>query len=636
LEDSLAAEVLSTGEAIARLQRLTRGHRGWITAAVLRLNPSYDRFRDDAAFVALQAEADADPRLSPTAAVTGPKPADSPASPDPKSVVVLPFANLSGDPAQEYFSDGLTEEILTALSNERDLHVPGRTSAFSFKGKTLTAPEIARALNVAQVVEGSVQKSGDQVRIRVTLTRASDGFSEPLGTFTEKLEDIFALQEKVARAVVEKITRRTMTATTVAVQTRNPAAYDAYLRGRAAQMANGMKDEAVRFFQEAIRLDPNYALPWARLSQVYERLISGGFDRGDENRARAREAAAQALRLGPDLPEAHFAVAMIKLGSDWQADAAQLELDDAVRLRPNDPEAPWIQARIDYALGRWDKNLGDLIVRAANLDRQNAPALVSMTALLTTIGRFADADEWCARAAALSPDVALASRNRAVNRAIWTGDLAGALQFVAAVTESMPGAELTLMARGDLRAGRDDIDGAIADYAASKNVAASLGDHSGPRAWIVWDNCKIARLEIRRGNRARAEEILRTAQLDAQKLVKEFPQAPEASRFLALVCALRGEKEESRAALAEAKKATEQVFFAAKRIERLFEAETLALLGETDAAIANLRLLHEWGFAFGYRLRTDPEWAPLRADAKFQQLMKEAEARADAVPRPNK
>ena len=140
-----------------------------------------------------------------------------------KSVAVLPFANLSGDKEQEYFSDGLTEEILNALARERDLRVPGRASSFSFKGRNASGAEIAKALGVTRLVEGSVQRSGTKVRIRVSLTRVADNASEELGTFTEELADIFALQDKVARAVVEKLTHRQL-ASSVEVLTKNTEA----------------------------------------------------------------------------------------------------------------------------------------------------------------------------------------------------------------------------------------------------------------------------------------------------------------------------------------------------------------------------------------------------------------------------
>lgn len=168
----------------------------------------------------------------------------------------------------EIFSDGLTEEILNAPARERDLRVVPRTSAFSFKGENIPLSEIARALNVAQVVEGSVQRSGDRVRIRVTLTRTANGFTEELGNFTEGMSDIFALYDKIVPAVVEKLTRRTTTAR-VAVLTKIPAAYDAYLRGRVfmAQPSPSWP-KGIEAFERAARLDPQFALAWANLGRL--------------------------------------------------------------------------------------------------------------------------------------------------------------------------------------------------------------------------------------------------------------------------------------------------------------------------------------------------------------------------------
>jgi TolB-like protein/Tfp pilus assembly protein PilF len=226
----------------------------------------------------------------------------NPAQPDSKSVAVLPFANLSGDKEQEYFSDGLTEEVINALARERDLQVPGRSSSFSFKGRNLPAAEIARALNVARVVEGSVRKAGTKVRISVSLTRASDGFSEELGTFTEELADIFELQDKVAQAVVAKLTSRTTTEGKM-VLTRNVAAYDEYMRGRAANDGGRTaknREEGVRAFRHAVELDPQFAAAWGELAVVEAEYIFQLADTSDERKARADGAMAQALRLGPD------------------------------------------------------------------------------------------------------------------------------------------------------------------------------------------------------------------------------------------------------------------------------------------------------------------------------------------------
>ena len=558
---------------------------------------------------------------------------------DAKSVAVLPFANLSGDPGQEYFSDGLTEEILTALSNERDLHVPGRTSVFSFKGKTLTTPEIARALNVAQVVEGSVRKAGNEVRITVSLTRASDGFSEPLGTFTEKLDDIFALQEKVARAVVEKITKRTTTASGVAVQTKSPAAYDAYLRARARQVnvAAGVAAlETIRLYDEVTRLDPNYALPWARISQVYEFAYASGFDRSVEIRTKAANAATTALRLAPDLPEAHFATAMIRLTVDRDLDAAQKELNEAERLRPNDPEAPWIQARIDYARGRWDEGFCRLVLRAAELDPQNAANLMSAATLLSSIGRFADADRLFGQSLAVSPNPG-AIVARATNYLGWTGDVNG----VMAMFESFPEADVRgylpfYNSRGIARTLHGDITAAMADFEKVRaEVAAGKFTTSGARGQRVRSTYLLARLEKRQGHDARAAALLGEALPEARQLLQEFPDAVGMANSLAYVQAALGQKNEALATADQAVRIVMETGIAAELVNaHRGKAELLTLLGETDAAVAELRAAHELGHGFGYRLRRELEWEPLRDDPKFQQLMKEAEARADAQPRP--
>ncbi len=288
---------------------------------------------------------------------------DAKAAVDDKSVAVLPFANLSGDPAQEYFSDGLTEEILNALQRERDLRVPGRASSFSFKGRTSTTPEIARALNVAQVVEGSVRKSGNQVRIAVTLTRAADGFSEPIGTFTEELKDIFALQETVAAAVVKKLTQRTSIAA-VPVLTRNPAAYESYLLG-VAQFNDRTGDSLARSiasFERAVQFDAAFAPAHARLSETCTLTVVGGYGSlpRDATIERARRAARTALTVDESLAEAHEAEAYLKFRVDWDWPAAEKEFLRALALKPGYARAHESYALFLAILGRLDEALKEM------------------------------------------------------------------------------------------------------------------------------------------------------------------------------------------------------------------------------------------------------------------------------------
>ncbi len=620
-------------EVIDRLAKTLReppkGQFNTIVYAWARFSPEFDSLRGKPRFERLLREmrpADALPFAAQRQAV--------PAAAAEKSVAVLPFKNLSGDPAQDYMSDGLTVEIQTALSNERDLRVPGATSSFAFKDKAVPVPEIARALNVAQVVEGSVRKSGNQVRITVSLTRASDGFSEPLGTFTESPDDIFALQEKVARAVVAKLTKRNPTAGGVAGPAKNSAAYDLYLRARAVQtgaMSRATSREMLLLYEEAVRLDPDYAPAWARLAQAYSRVREAGADRTEQNAAKARHAATTALRLAPALPEAHLAMAAVKLDIDYDLDAAQRELDETERLRPNDAEVPATRALLELARGHWDDALARLIARAAESDPRNADRIYRLGTVLTYIGRFAAAEQLYERARAISP-ASRHIRRLAQNYLAWTGDTARA----SAIFDSAPGdSQVFQLDRARLRAAHGDLTAALAEF---ERVVTDNATGDPTALWLRGSAAySAARLELRRNHATRAKELLAIALSAARERGDELPDDESGPALLARVHAARGEKAEAMAALDRAQRLAARTnsarSIAGNRVDR---AEALMLLGDTDAAIAELRAVHEMGRGFGYRLRLEIEWEPLRGNPKFQQLMQEAEARAEAQPQPKK
>jgi TolB-like protein/Flp pilus assembly protein TadD len=294
-------------DALSQLEKLAKDDQ--LTWAMLAVHPYFAPLRAEPRFQALIARLQGDPRFSPVAKSRAPTPEASVAGADEKSVAVLPFANLSGDATQEYFSDGLTEEILNALARERDLRVPGRASSFSFKGKNVSAAEIAQALNVSRLVEGSVRRSGNKVRISVTLTRARDGFSEELGTFTEELTDIFALQDKVASAVVAKLTNRATTASAGSRRAVNPEAYGLYLQARAAWVQRTRESfrQAEQFLLRALELEPNYVPAMALLSMNYSSMSRST---EPESLAKANRWADRALAADPNLAEALAAKAL--------------------------------------------------------------------------------------------------------------------------------------------------------------------------------------------------------------------------------------------------------------------------------------------------------------------------------------
>ncbi|MBL9212021.1 MAG: protein kinase, partial [Opitutaceae bacterium] len=212
----------------------------------------------------------------------------------PTAVAVLPFANLSGDPAQDYFALGFSEEILNALVRERNLRVIGGSGRLGRPRDGVPLTEVAQSLQVAQLIEGNVRRDGNRVRVNVRLTRAADGVTENLGSFDRETADIFALQDEVARAVVERLAPRAAR-NPVPVLTRNFEAYEAFLRGRALQVrASTNAGDAAKHYEAAVALDPGFALAWARLAEARFRPYAAKIDTSPRLLASVREALGRA------------------------------------------------------------------------------------------------------------------------------------------------------------------------------------------------------------------------------------------------------------------------------------------------------------------------------------------------------
>ena len=511
----------------------------------------------------------------------------------------------------------------------------GRTSSFSFKGKNATNVEIGRALNVARVIEGSVRKAGNKVRITVQLINAADGYHLWSEAFDRDLTDIFAVQSEIAAKVAQKISGGpTVAATTATASTTNLAAHDAYLRGRALQTAgNSASLAAVAQYEEVVRLDPAYALAWAQLAQTLGNRYRSSTDRSEQTAAKARNATTTALRLNPDLPEAHLAMALIRFSLDHDLDAARRELDETERLRPNFPDVPATRALLELARGRWGDGLVSLTVRAVELDPLNATTIDTMgLRILRFIGRFADAERLFIRSLELSPNSRSPIQNRAENYLAWTGDLSGSLEMLGAGFAAD---------RGKILAQQGKFLPAIAAYEEFRAARASRNARTGStysdRVWWIISTFRVGWLEARLGHDARAAELSAETLMATLQFLKDFPDESFGLAQLATIRAGRGERSEAFQAIDEAMRIETRNHDAGRIVDiPLAKAEILTLLGETEAAIAELRAIHEMGYAFGYLLRRELAWEPLRGDANFQQLMKEAEARADAHPLPKK
>ena len=262
-----------------------------------------------------------------------------------KSVAVLPLVNTSGDPSNEYFSDGLSEELIAVLAKIPDLKVIGRSSSFLFKGKSADSGAIGQKLGVAHLIEGSVRKQGERVRIVAELINATDGRSIWSETYDRELRDVFAVQEEIAKAVAEQMKVRLLgekTRSDAVPSNQNPAAHNVVLQSDfyfQQQTADSIR-KAIGFAQEAVRLDPNYALAYAKLSQAW-RQYAASFAIDDASKAydEARQAADKAVSLAPDLPEVRMTVGLLAMNPGLDFAGGEKEFRRVLQSSPNNAAA---------------------------------------------------------------------------------------------------------------------------------------------------------------------------------------------------------------------------------------------------------------------------------------------------------
>lgn len=358
----------------------------------------------------------------------GGEPAPAPLAPKPvpaplpssetreRTVAVLPFVNLSGDKENEYFSDGVSDELLTVLQKIPGLRVAARTSAFTFKATQATAQHIGQALGSAHLVEGSVQRAGNRVKISARLNRSATGETIWSRSFTREITDVFAVQEEIAIAILSELRGHlagadaeapALVADAAKGGTRDPLAYQEYLLGRHLynQFAEAPVRQAVERFTRATELDPNFALGWALLAQAHSWLAaytSMAADVFADHVDKSRAACVRALGLQPELPEAFVARFLLEYGFDFEWKKAAATIARALQLAPHDPEALVSASRIALALGDFNRGT-ELARRAVSVDPISAKSRMQLAIAHLASGRLEEARRETLESARIHP-----------------------------------------------------------------------------------------------------------------------------------------------------------------------------------------------------------------------------------------
>jgi len=559
------------------------------------------------------------------------RPKRSPAAIVEKSIAVLPFENLSEDKANAYFADGIQDEILTRLSKIADLKVISRTSTQHYKSAPENLPEIARQLGVAHIVEGSVQKSADSVRVNVQLIKAANDSHLWADTFDRKLTDIFSVESEVAKAIADQL-RAHLTGqeeqVIAAKPTDNPEAYDAYLRGLAYSLKTTNSPAnflgAQKYLREAVRLDPKFALAWALLSYVEARgYRATSLQPTVALREEARQAAETALTLQPNLGEAVWAKGYYHYACLKDYDTAVRYFEQARQFLPNNSRIPESLAYLERRRGQWDQS-ESYFNEAERLDPRNVNVLAQHAFSHRCLRRFPEALRKFDQVLNITPDdVDTLAAKAGIAQA--EGDLPRAAAILAPLHPNADDTNAleTQVYQAILERQPAQIIPRLKDILAKPDPA--LGYNNGElRFWLGWAQ-EVA------GDHAAAQETWRQAHSELEPFLKEQPENYTLIGDLALTNMGLGNKAAA-LALAEQAMATvpieKDALAGPPAIEIL--ARVAARMGEPDRAIASLQKLlsipYEAPLGAGVPLtpallRLDPMFDPLRNDPRFQKLV---------------
>ncbi len=551
-----------------------------------------------------------------------------------KSIAVLPFENLSDDQENAYFADGIQDDILANLSKIADLKVISRTSVRQYKTGTRNLREIGVVLGVAHILEGTVRRAGQRVRVNVQLINARTDAHIWADTFDRELLDLFTLQSELAERITIALKANLSPHELAGLRihsTANLEAYENYLRARDLFRWSGAGDprengeRALRFLRRAIELDPKFALAYTLSSRWHAELFWFGYDRSAERLQNAKKAAEEALRLQPDLGDAHLALAYYYYFGFRDYARAREKLEIARKATPNDAEIWDAFGAIDRRQGRWDDCLTNL-EQARKLDPRNGSVIWNVSETYALLGRMADAESAITDGLQINPSAHLFPLLRGtleLRRRGETAPLRTALRKIP--REFDPGGGVTLVALRLSLMERDDVEAARLFVASSHEryndtglggIAGTLDGYSFPRAWL---GGLIAQA---RGEEETARGQFEAARADVEEDLACCPDDAKAVMMLGMAQAALGRKGE---AITHAEAALALLPISRDAYDGPVLATNAAAIfaqtGEKDRAVELLGSLRGLPMGpTGATLRVEREWDSLRGDPRFEAL----------------
>src|SRR6188472_4502344 len=548
-----------------------------------------------------------------------------------KSVAVLPFQNLSSDPNNAYFADGIQEEILTRLAKIADLKVISRTSTQQYQGQPGNLAEIAKQLGVANILEGSVQKAGNQVRVNVHLVNVQTGSQLWAETYDRKLSDIFAVESEISKGIAESL-QATLTGgeeqALTANPTNNPEAYDAYLRGLTFESRGNLLSDAlfkaIDFYDLAVRLDPNFALAWARLSGVHALLYANRRDTTAARRYAAKAALENAQKLQPTTPETLLFTGYYQYWVLQDYGLAKATFGRVSKMLPGNSEVLYALGAIARSEGHWEESIA-YWERGLALNPRNTALLTEVAFTYAALRQFPTAEKLYDRALVILPnELSLTALKASIYQA--EGNLQDAAKLLVQVNEQTNSDVAVRIKLTQWRLERNT-EALRQIQTRETRLQFTSGIEKGSKQVGLALAQRIA------GETAQAKADAEQARNTLESLKKDQPDNAFVAAALAVAYAILDEKD---LALNEAQRATTLSPSNKDRLSGPAFEENLALvemmIAENRRAIATLtRLLQTPYGGWLYSptpitpalLRLDPIWDPLRSEPDFQKLCEE-------------